>query len=728
MATTLRELIVKVVFRADPTQLQEFDDLLAQAKAKLVALDAEAKKGLTPAVDPTPLSQFAAQAQAAAAELLALQGISNEVGEKLGASTRTAGESFIALRDSVQSIEGSLDPAQVEEYSAAFAEAQQTADDVRNAINRLRLTDPKNAELPALEAQLKAVEFEAEQTATALKGVGVATKTAAPGTAQMSEGLGGLTKWLARLSIAGAAYKALNWGKNILTEAAAVGDLASRLSIGTDELQQWTAFAEQAGSSSEDLAGTVKSLAKNIQNAGQDAKGPAAKGFERLGISTKGWKDTLPSTTDVLLAAGGALGELTNDTERMALAQELLGEAGLKMLPAFAGGTEAAKEQLAAMKELAVVYDDEFIKAASAAQNEMALFGRQLDGVGAQIVLAVLPSLREFVRWVTPLAKGIRNLVRDSSMLWAALGVGAQVGVSKAIAVVGKLITRFGGFTNIVKAGGRILLRFVLPFLVLDDIITFLRGGKSVFGDILDGMLGVGTSKAVLESLKAAWEGLSGTVQYFWGLLKGDQAAIDAGEAKILKFGGAVDDVLSDFAEAWDFALKDAGQALISFGELTFEWGNLFSEAWDLTLKNIGDAFVDWGTSLSDYFSGLWASIVNGLAQMVADAVAKVQGFAANLPLIGSLFKAEEPAAVPPAEAMARNAQAGLALGGAPAVSNAKATTVTVNDSSSVNTTLNGVDGENVGAALRQSEKNVSEQLKRNKAQVLRQTVGAASI
>ena len=68
-----------------------------------------------------------------------------------------------------------------------------------------------------------------------------------------------------------------------------------------------------------------------------------------------------------------------------------------------------------------------------------------------------------------------------------------------------------------------------------------------------------------------------------------------------------------------------------------------------------------------------------------------------------------------------------LALGSSPSMAgSASATTLTLNDHSTITTNMNGVDGKNVGTALRQSEKTITTELQRSKAQVLRQTVGAA--
>lgn len=733
MATTLRELIAKVVFKVDPAQLEDFDRRLDAAKAKLLGLDQQAKRPVSPAVDPTPLQRFGSQLQSVAAEMQALRDVGGSAGEQLGASTRAAGENFIALQEALRGVDGALDPDKAVEYAAAFREARQTAEDVRLAINRLRLTDPNNPQLPALERQLQAVELEAQQTAKALKAVGVSAQQSTPGASQLSQGLGDLTKLLRGLSAAALAYKALGWGRTLLAEADAVGKLAATLGIATDDLQVWQAFAAQAGASTEELTGTFKTLARNMNEVAKTGKGPVADAFKQLGISTAGWSKELPSTSELLVQVGGALGDLGGEAERVALAQKLLGETSLKLLPGFKGGTESAREQLQRLRDLAVVYDADFIASVEAANDEMDLLERQMKGVGASILLSVLPTLRDFVRWVTPVTKGVRDLIANSNILQAALVGAGAVGVVK-------LVSNFSALLRLLQAGGRIFLRFVLPLLILDDIITFLRGGKSVLGDILDGMLGVGTSKKVLDGLKETWDGLAGGVKYFWGLLKGDEAAIAEGEAAILKFGGFVDDLFAGLGGTVD------------------GWVAMFGEAFDFALRDISALFEGWTGEIATYFHVLWGNIIGGLQQLISDAAAKVKRFAANLPLIGGLFGGDEPAedqpqparrppppsseaviarmqregrtALDPAaavERMTRNAGNALALGVSPSVSNAKSTTVTVNDNSTITTTLNGVDGKNVQAALRTSESNIKASLKRSRSQVLRQTVGAAS-
>lgn len=663
MATTLRELIAKVVFRADPSKIKDFDAKLDGLKAKLTGVDAK----------------------------------TNE----LSATLTKSAERFLGLRVALQDVNGQLDPAQIEAYSEAFRGAEMRALDVRKAIERLRLVDPKNAQLPALEKQLNEVERESKEAAKALEKVGVSLKQAKPDAGAQAGAFGGLSKLLGGLGAAAAAYKAINWGQQLANEARAVGDLAARLAIGTDELQTWSALAEQVGASNEDLAGSVKTLANNINAAAEAADGPAAEAFKKLGLSTAGWKKELPGTMDVLLAAGGALSDLESDTERLAVAQQLLGESGLKLLPAFEGGADAAKKQLDQLRELAVVYDQDFIEKSKEVSKEMGLFERQLKGVGVEILAGVLPPLRDFVRWLTPVVKGVRNAVRDSNALSAALGVGAAAGVLK-------LVGNFGKLVNILKIGRGILLRFILPFLVLDDVISFLKGEESVIGDILDAMFGAGAAAAVVEELREAWEGVKGATSSLWetlGLLKDRLFETgEAGEMTADEFEMAFIKASTGIAEAFDALFEGIGQA-------QSDW----FEAWKFAWSDLGE-----------WYMNLWSGIVDWLGEKLVESAAKLKSFVSGLPLIGGLLGGDDSdAAAAPAARVAQNAQNGLALGGAPAVDQRSSSTVTVNDHSSITTTLNGVDAQNVGPALRQTERNIAAELKRNKAQVLRQTVGA---
>ncbi len=744
---TLRELVGKIVFRSDPTQLEDFDAKLDAAKAKLFGLDASAKKGVRPVADVSPLLRLGNHVREASEGMKVLAQVSKQaygsVKQDVQALDAAEGnleqstQELRALRLAVKGVDGAISPEKARQYDEAFKGAKKRATDLRGSLERLRLIDPKNPKLPGLEKQLDEVEKEALETAAALKRVGTSA-------AEATKPASFLSSTLAKLGAAAAAYKAVSWANGVLKEADAVGKLAAQLGIGTDELQVWSAFASQAGATNEDLRITVKSLAKNIETVAKTAKGPAAEAMKKLGVETSGWKKELPSTMDVLLELGGALGDMESSTERVALAQQVLGEASLKLLPGFKNGSKSAKEQVEALKDLAIVYDKDFIESAEAANDEMGLVEMQFKGIGSMVLMTVLPGLRSLMRWLAPVAKSFRSITQSSNILTAAMGGLGLLGISMLGPKIAALVARFGGLTNVLKMGGRFLLRFVLPLLILDDVITFLRGGDSVIGKILDKMFGMGAAESVLEGVKKTWEGLTGGVEYFWGLMKGDQAAIDAGEAKIMQFGGFVDDVFA------------------GLGETFSEWGDMFAEAWDFALRDMKAMFTGWGDELQEWLKGValwfyvvWDTVGTALSVMLSRAGEKVKSFVASLPLIGKLFDDEEPAgegnqlagdpatarmlsnarsglaqggsAGEVAERMLSNARSGLALGGSPSVSNStKSTSVSVQDNSTMTMNLNGVNAENLGTALRATEENLGGRLERSRIQTLRQVVGAA--
>ena len=99
------------------------------------------------------------------------------------------------------------------------------------------------------------------------------------------------------------------------------------------------------------------------------------------------------------------------------------------------------------------------------------------------------------------------------------------------------------------RVGLRLLLPW-LPFIALaaaaaiaiDDFWTFMEGGNSVIGRVLDSLLGIGTSEKVVRLLKEVWEG-------FWIFLEED-------------FIPAVKELVKLVPQMWDDMKNSAAEAL----------------------------------------------------------------------------------------------------------------------------------------------------------------------
>src|SRR5690606_9479736 len=206
-------------------------------------------------------------------------------------------------------------------------------------ILRMRATDPTNPKLKTLEAQLQRVEKEARDAAGALGRVGAAAKGATVSTGALTTSMGGLSQVAGYLGGFFAATQIYSWVRGTLDAADATGKLAAQLGLATDEMQALESFTSMAGASTEDLRGTLGALTRNMTAAAKGGKTQKAA-FEALGIETDTWaKEGLPSLWEALVTTGGALGELEDESKRLMLAQQLMGETGVKLLPGFKDGT-----------------------------------------------------------------------------------------------------------------------------------------------------------------------------------------------------------------------------------------------------------------------------------------------------------------------------------------------------------------------------------------------------
>src|SRR5574343_625396 len=348
MATVLRELIARVVFRVDDSTLKRLDTQIDAVKSHIAQTQAQAQQGLK---------------------------------VNVAVNATEAEKSLTGIRVALAGIGTAVDPAALANLQEQFGTASGAADKLRLDIDRLKAADPSNPRIAELTRQLNAVESEAKQTATALDkakssidGVKSSCGLASGMLGQFRNALGGLGIALGAAGLSGFVHQTLE-------AAGAVEDLSDRLGMGIEEVQVWSAFAKQAGADSEALTASPKGLANAMQGAANGGKEQKAA-FEALRISTDNGKKGLPPLTDTLALVGVKLGEVDNEGQRLALTQKLLSEGGLKLAPAFKGGTAAVQEQLENLKELSVVYSEDFVKSSGAAGDELDLFYGQFRGLG----------------------------------------------------------------------------------------------------------------------------------------------------------------------------------------------------------------------------------------------------------------------------------------------------------------------------------------------------------
>jgi phage-related protein/methyl-accepting chemotaxis protein len=186
-----------------------------------------------------------------------------------------------------------------------------------------------------------------EKLGGVLKGIGVAmgAALAAIGTAAVGAG-----KALVDMSVNSAAY-----ADEILTLSTVTG-------MSTDSLQAYKYAAELVDVSLDTLTG---SMARNVRSMSSARKGTGeiADAYRRLGVSVTDMSGNLRDSETVYWETIDALGKVSNETERDALAMQIFGKSAQELNPLIAQGSAGIAELTEEAKRMGAVMSEDSLNA-----------------------------------------------------------------------------------------------------------------------------------------------------------------------------------------------------------------------------------------------------------------------------------------------------------------------------------------------------------------------------
>lgn len=289
-----------------------------------------------------------------------------------------------------------------------------------------------------------------------------------------------------------------NFTKGIIEAGDKLGKTAARIGISSNELQRWETAASAAGVGSEELAVALKSLQKNATNAARGEKG-LKKAFDDLGVSLKDSGGQMKSGTQLMREVGLALNGLETDTERVAISQKLMEESGYKLLTMFKGQEKGLDELLALHDEFGGGLGTDAVKNAEAASDALLKLKVAQMSLKSAFAVHVLPVISQFVVGLARGAVAVKRFFGETEALKSlvvALGVALRGMLLANIAKFGKSLL------SLARAAAIPLLKFILLFLVIDDLIALFQGRGSVIGTFIDKIFGKGTAAAVVNGVK----------------------------------------------------------------------------------------------------------------------------------------------------------------------------------------------------------------------------------
>lgn len=341
--------------------------------------------------------------------------------------------------------------------------------------------DKNSAEYRELQREIITTEDKVKNFETQLKKVGnVNMRAASEQVKQLGSNLESAGQALMPLSAAGAATAA-GIGTLAYKSGQAADDLntlAKVTGISTQELQMYNAASDLVDVSTEAIAKSHMKLAKNMKSAADGSK-TQAEAFKALGVNVTNADGSLRGTDEVFQDVITALGGMKNETERDALAMQLMGKSAMELNPLIEDQGETYKNVADTLAKYDLNFvDQETLDKANEFNDTldmMKVIGTTaLMSVGAELAEYLAPALEKVVGWVGSLAEWLSNL--DPRILTVIGVIGALVAaIAPLLIFLGKVATGISAIMSLVATVGPMLSGVALgPIAIVIGIIAAL--------------------------------------------------------------------------------------------------------------------------------------------------------------------------------------------------------------------------------------------------------------
>ena len=390
-----------------------------------------------------------------------------------------------------------LDAQGVDKNSREYQELQReiikTESELKQFEKEMRALG--NVKLTALGEQFKQAGGKITAAGESLRGVSMA---AAAATA----------------AIGALAVKSGQWADDLNT-------MSKQYSIGTDKLQMYAAAAELVDTDVETITKSHIKLERSMSSAA-DGTGAQAEAFDTLGVSVTNADGSLRDADTVWQETIQALGQVENETERDALAMQLMGKSASELNPLIEDGGEAYANLAETMEKYDLDFiDQETLDNANKFNDELdtikALGLVAFQSIGSELAGYLAPALEKVVGWVGNLVSWLGKL--DPAVLTVLAAITGLVAVLAPLLIaVGKVATGVGAIIKLVGIVGPAIAGVGATLLPIIAIVAAVIAIGVLLYKNWD------TIKAKAQELKQkiaeAFNNLKTTVTAVWNAIK----------------------------------------------------------------------------------------------------------------------------------------------------------------------------------------------------------------
>ncbi len=286
-----------------------------------------------------------------------------------------------------------------------------------------------------------------------------------------------------------------------------------------DEVEAWsTRVAKEVGRSEflmREMAGTLGAVLTPLMQGNTQAAAEMSTGLATLAVDLGSFFNAAES--DVLIALrSGIVGE-AEPLKRFGI---VMLESTLQAFALAQGITKSVKSMTIAEKttlrynfilDQTVIAQGDAARTADAFANASKAAADAIKDLATRIGGRLLPVATRFVTWARDAARSIVEVAQKTNILEATL-----ITLAGALAVMAVLL--LAPFVPFLITAAKVLVAIGAISIAVDELITFFTGGRTVIGEFIDELFGIGAAQQFLDNLNAGWKEMAGWWETLIGL------------------------------------------------------------------------------------------------------------------------------------------------------------------------------------------------------------------
>lgn len=273
------------------------------------------------------------------------------------------------------------------------------------------------------------------------------------------------------------------YADEILTQSAVTG-------LSTEALQEYQYAAELVDVSLDTLTSSQTKMIRSMDAARRGSK-EQAEAFDKLGISVQNADGTLRDAQDVFGDAIDALGAISNETERDAIAMTIFGRSARDLNPLIKAGSDGLRELAQEAHNVGYVMSEEALDALGAVDDQVQRMNRSNEALKNQIAVGMAPAVENLMK------KGTDFFVRLQE---AAEGSGILEVFGALLDVVSALEPLFDVLFGTAEDGVPALQALALALGVVADALTIVANTIAIVIELFKQLINLANGKGFDDS------------------------------------------------------------------------------------------------------------------------------------------------------------------------------------------------------------------------------------